>query len=99
PTSFEMSWSSFLLGYIEEQALHDRINYKINFYDPVNLPATSQIISVYLCPSTSRVEDHRTEDGHIYNLGGLPGEGLACIDYMGISGPLKDAKEPISKMP
>jgi prepilin-type N-terminal cleavage/methylation domain-containing protein len=98
PTSFEMAWSSFLLGYIEEQSLNDAINFKVRFTDPINMPATTQIISTYLCPSTSRVEEHRTEDGHITNLGGLPGEGLACIDYMGISGPFKDAKDPITKI-
>jgi prepilin-type N-terminal cleavage/methylation domain-containing protein len=99
PTSFEMAWSSFLLGYIEEQSLNDAINFKVRFTDPINMPATTQIISTYLCPSTWRFEEHRTEDGHITNLGGLPGEGLACIDYMGISGPFKDAKDPITKLP
>ena len=98
PSSFEMAWSSFLLGFIEQQPLHDAINFKVSFTDPINMPAATQIIPTYLCPSTSRVEDHRTEDGHIYNLDGLPGEGLACIDYMGISGPYKDAKHPITKM-
>jgi prepilin-type N-terminal cleavage/methylation domain-containing protein len=97
-TSFEMAWSSFLLGYIEQQPIQDAINYRIKFTDPTNMPATTQIIPTYLCPSTSRVEDHRTEDGHLTNLGGLPGEGLGCIDYMGISGPYKDAKHPITKL-
>jgi prepilin-type N-terminal cleavage/methylation domain-containing protein len=98
PTSFEMAWSSFLLGFIEQQPLHDAINYKVRFTDPINMPATTQIIPTYLCPSTARVEDHRTEDGHICNLDGIPGEGLGCIDYMGISGPYKDAKNPITKI-
>jgi prepilin-type N-terminal cleavage/methylation domain-containing protein len=99
PASFEMAWSSFLLGFIDEQSLHDKINFKIKFTDPINLPATTQIITTYLCPSTNRIEDHRTPDGHIFDLGGIPGEGLGCIDYMGISGPFKDAKNPITKIP
>src|SRR5262245_25780958 len=98
PTSFEMAWSSFLLGYIEQQTLRDAINYKVRFTDPINMPATTQVIPTYLCPSTAEVEDHRTEDGHISKLDGLPGEGLGCIDYMGISGPYKDAKHPITKI-
>ena len=98
PTSFALSWSSFLLGYIEQQSLHDAINFKLPFADAANLPATTQIIPSYLCPSTSRVEEHRTEDGHLFNLGGMPGEGLGCIDYLGISGPYKDAKHPITKI-
>src|SRR4051794_19362791 len=35
PTSFEMAWSSFLLGFIEQQPLHDAINYKVRFTDPI----------------------------------------------------------------
>jgi hypothetical protein len=68
------------------------------FTDPANLPATTEIIPTYLCPSTSRVEEHRTENGRLFNLGSMPGEGLGCIDYLGISGPDKDAKHPITKV-
>jgi prepilin-type N-terminal cleavage/methylation domain-containing protein len=97
PASFAMAWSSFLLGNIEEETIHGQIDFKQPFTDPVNLPATRQIIPVYLCPSTSEVEEHRTVDGHLINLGATPGEGLGCIDYLGISGPDKDAKHPITK--
>jgi prepilin-type N-terminal cleavage/methylation domain-containing protein/prepilin-type processing-associated H-X9-DG protein len=97
PASFAQAWCSFLLRNIEEDALHDAINFKKPFTDEVNLPATTKIIAIYLCPSTSDVEEHRTPDGYLVNLGGRPGEGLACIDYMGISGPDKDAKHPITK--
>ncbi len=97
PNSFAMAWCSFLLEYIEQNTLHDAMDLKKPFTDPKNLPVTTQIIPTYLCPSTSQVEDHRTPDGHLFNLGGMPGEGLGCIDYMGISGPDKDAKHPITK--
>ena len=97
PNSFAIGWSSFLLDSIEEHQLQDKINYKKPFTDAENLPATTTIVPIYLCPSTSEVEDHRTLEGRLYNLGGLPGEGLACIDYMGISGPDKDAKHPVTK--
>jgi prepilin-type N-terminal cleavage/methylation domain-containing protein/prepilin-type processing-associated H-X9-DG protein len=97
PASFAMAWSSFILDMIEEQTINDAINYRKPFTDPVNLPYTSTIIPVYLCPSTAEVEEHRTPDGHLVNLGGKPGEGLGCIDYLGISGPDKDSKHPITK--
>jgi hypothetical protein len=97
PDSFTMAWSSFLLSYIEEDALNDAINFQLPFTDAANLPATTRIVPVYLCPSTSDVEEHRTPDGHLFNLGGKPGEGLGCIDYLGISGPDKDAKHPVTK--
>jgi prepilin-type N-terminal cleavage/methylation domain-containing protein/prepilin-type processing-associated H-X9-DG protein len=97
PKSFAMAWSSYLLNYLEEKVISDSINYKIPFTDPVNLKYTSTIVPAYLCPSTSDVEEHRTPDGHLFNLGGIPGEGLGCIDYLGISGPDKDSKHPITK--
>jgi prepilin-type N-terminal cleavage/methylation domain-containing protein len=98
PNSFTMAWSSFVLPYIEEQSLYDAIDFQKPFTDPVNLPATTQVIRVYLCPSTSRIEEHRTDDGHLQKLGGIPGERLGCIDYLGVSGPDKDAKHPITKL-
>ena len=96
PGSFAMAWSSFMLEHIEQSTLHNQINFKVSFTDPSNLPATTQTISVYLCPSTGRIEAHRNSDGHLFNLGGLPGEGLGCIDYLGVSGPDKDAKNPVT---
>lgn len=96
PASFAMSWSSFVLNYLEEQALASEINYKAPFTDPVNLPVTSTVVPVYLCPSTSDVEEHRSNN-RLFNTGDTPGEGLACIDYLGISGPDKDSKHPITK--
>ena len=97
PSSFTVAWSSFLLNDIEESALYNAINFKKPFTDPANLPATTQTIPIYLCPSTSEVEEHRTPDGHLFNLGGLPGEGLGCIDYLGVSGPNKDIRHPITE--
>lgn len=94
PLTFDYSWSSILLDYVEEQALHDQIDFTLPLTDPVNLPATSNVLSIYLCPSTSRIEEHRDYDGRLINLGGQPGEGLACIDYLGISGPDKDKENP-----
>ena len=96
-TSFALGWTSLLLEYIEEDALHSSINFKKPFTDPVNLPFTTRTISVYLCPSTSNVDEHRTSQGNLVNLGSIPGEGLGCIDYMGVSGPDKDTKHPVSK--
>jgi len=97
PSSFTMSWCSFLLHDVEESAVRDAIDFTKPFTAPVNLPATSTIIPIYLCPSTSEVEEHRTPDGRLFNLGGIPGEGLACIDYLGISGPNQDIRHPITE--
>ncbi len=96
PGTYSMAWSAIILPFIEQQALADQLNMKVPFTDPKNLPVTSQVISIYLCPSTAEIEEHRSPDGHLYNMT-IPGEGLACLDYLGISGPDKDAKNPVSK--
>lgn len=97
PGSYAIAWSATILPHIEQEALSDLIDFQYNLSDPRNLPATSQIVSVYLCPSTSLFEEHRSESGHLISLGGVPGEGMACLDYLGISGPDKDAKNPATK--
>ncbi len=97
PDTYAMAWSAIILPHIEQQAIADRLNFKLSLVHPDNIAAASQIVPVYLCPSTSQVEEHRSADGHLMNLGGLPGEGLACLDYLGISGPAHDAKHPETK--
>jgi prepilin-type processing-associated H-X9-DG protein len=69
-------------------------NWEADFSGPAN-----SLIPIYLCPSTSIVEllpsglPSRTTDGRIADLNGNQimdsgtGEGLACIDYGGNSGP------------
>jgi prepilin-type N-terminal cleavage/methylation domain-containing protein len=97
--SYAIAWSATILPQIEQQAISDQIDFSFPLSDPRNLPATGQIVSAYLCPSTSIFEAHRTALGHLVNLGGTAGEGMACLDYLGISGPAKDAKNPSSGEP
>jgi prepilin-type N-terminal cleavage/methylation domain-containing protein/prepilin-type processing-associated H-X9-DG protein len=95
PATQSLSWSSFLLEYLEQGNTFKKIDYAIPLSDPANLPASGQIISVYLCPSTSRLEQHRGEDHRLLPLpGGEAGGGMGCIDYLGVSGPDKDAEPP-----
>jgi len=96
PGSYAIAWSATLLPQIEQQSIADTIDASFPLTDPRNLPATSQIVSLYLCPSASLFESHRSEEGYLADLGGVPGEGMACLDYLGISGPDKDAKNPSS---
>ena len=96
PGSYAIAWSATLLPQIEQGAIADQIDFRFPLTDPRNLPATGQIVNLYLCPSTSTLEAHRSQSGHLTNLGGIPGEGMACLDYLGISGPDKDAKNPSS---
>ncbi|WP_197530912.1 DUF1559 domain-containing protein [Bythopirellula polymerisocia] len=96
PASYASAWSVALLPQIEQQAVANLFDTRFPQSAPRNLPATSQVISLYLCPSNSQIESHRSESGHLINLGGVPGEGMACMDYLGISGPDKDAKNPLN---
>jgi prepilin-type N-terminal cleavage/methylation domain-containing protein len=92
PETQSISWSSYLLDYLEQGNTYKKIDFSIPLSDPGNLGATGQIIPVYLCPSTSRREEHRGEDDRLIPMD-EPGGGMACIDYLGSSGPDKD-KQP-----
>jgi prepilin-type N-terminal cleavage/methylation domain-containing protein len=91
PSSRAVSWSVWHLPYIEQQVVYDRIDFTKSIVEPPNnLPDLSgpanAVIDVYRCPSTGRLGNFRGEEGRLI---GLPtvGDGLACIDYLGISGP------------
>ncbi|MEM9187195.1 MAG: DUF1559 domain-containing protein [Planctomycetota bacterium] len=82
------AWSSFFLPFIEEQNVHDLIDFDEGFTAAVNRPATTTRIATYLCPSTANVQEGRTVDGVIAGVGGeANGDGMACMDYLGVSGP------------
>jgi prepilin-type N-terminal cleavage/methylation domain-containing protein len=93
PGSYQLAWSAFLLDYLEQGATLAKVNFKIPLTDPANLTATGQVIEAYICPSTSRHEEHRGEDHRLLPLD-VPGGGMGCIDYLGSSGPDKDAEPP-----
>lgn len=96
PNSFDYAWSSIILGYLEEESLRKHIDFRLPLTHQDNLPLTSSVLPFYLCPSAATLESHRGEDGRLFGLGGQPGEGLACIDYLGVSGPDKDKDNPVS---
>ena len=47
-------WGTFLLPYIEQQALYDRYDWKYDFYDPINKAVVETKLSVFICPTTPR---------------------------------------------
>jgi len=93
---FSIAWSAELLSFIEEDQILRNMDFSVPLTDPRNLPATSQLISIYLCPSTSRREVHRGPDERLMNLGTNTGDGLGCIDYLGISGPDRKERNPVN---
>jgi prepilin-type N-terminal cleavage/methylation domain-containing protein/prepilin-type processing-associated H-X9-DG protein len=100
PTGGGLAWSAWFLPYIEEQNLHQQLNFKIdmrvepNWKADLTGPANSAI-PTYLCPSMSRHQTQRGLEGRLtdFNNDGKyqsgVGEGLGAIDYIGISGPAK----------
>ena len=94
PSTYSVAWSFLLLNFLEEGATSDQINLQLPLWDPANLPATGQVISTYLCPSTALRQRHRGRDDKLLNLGTTPGEGLGCLDFLGISRPEDEAENP-----
>ena len=82
------AWCSFFLPYIEQENIHDQIDFEKPFTDEANYEAVTQVIPIYLCPSTARMDPFRSPYGKIT---GVPfenfGGDMGCIDYLGISGP------------
>jgi prepilin-type N-terminal cleavage/methylation domain-containing protein/prepilin-type processing-associated H-X9-DG protein len=100
------SWSSMFLPYIEEQSIHDQIdftrdmklppNWQPNLTGPVN-----KVIRTYVCPSIATRQKQRGDDNRLRDFNGngysaSTGEGLACIDYIGIPGPAKSIQNVVT---
>ena len=98
PRAIPMAWSAFFLPFIEENAVNDRLDFDQPLNAEVNWAATAIQIPSYLCPSTSRRSILRTGANTIGDMNRNEavdrrlGEGMACIDYLGISGPGKNVR-------
>lgn len=88
------SWAIVILPHIEGSAVSAQLDLKLPLTSPTNATVAGTVIPIFLCPSTAQVEEHRGNDGRLFGLNGHPGEGFACIDYLGISGPDKDKDNP-----
>lgn len=75
----QISWNVFLLPYIEQQQVYDLFRFDREFDHRNNRQATSTILPVFLCPSTSRMQDDRTSRE-------LTKAGRGATDYGGITG-------------
>src|SRR5260221_4731929 len=100
---YKYSWCAYFLDFIEEKTTNRRLVYSLDIHDPKNLPAVGTVVPLYLCPSTRRVQKTRGPDNRIRLSPGDPlgvsqadGGGMACTDYSGIDGPLKDTLKNIS---
>jgi len=101
PDAPTYAWSAYFLDFIEEQGIQSLINFKLPLTDSTNLDGTTQIIPLYLCPSTFSIDVARDAEGHIKedidgngSIDSLKGGGLACIDYGGMGGPSNTLRWP-----
>lgn len=53
-TKRQLSWSAFLLPYLEQQNLFDMIDFAQAFDSPANANAAATILPVYVCPTSPR---------------------------------------------
>lgn len=72
-----LAWNVFLLPFIEERSAWQAFNTNLAFSAAANLPAASQIVPSFICPSTSRLAAYRS---------GAMTVGMACTDYGGMFG-------------
>ena len=76
-------WNTFLLPFLDQQSLHDRINFNRNIEHAENTTAAASSMPVLLCPSdphSSRVFDVFHSDGAT-SLGKVAGS-----NYVGVFG-------------
>jgi prepilin-type N-terminal cleavage/methylation domain-containing protein len=53
-TKRQLSWCVFLLPFLEQQAIYDQLDLQRAFDSPENAPAASQVLSVFICPTSAR---------------------------------------------
>ena len=98
-----LAWSAFILPWLEEQIVGDRVNFKIPYDHPANAAAAAAVISTYLCPSAGRTSTLVFGMGGC-DYGGVVGEriispnspekGVICTDT---SYAIKDIQDGLSK--
>lgn len=67
-----LAWAAFILPWLEQQAVADRLDLAKPYDDPANAAAAATAIPLFICPSADRV--------------GLVVAGLGRSDYGGITG-------------
>jgi prepilin-type N-terminal cleavage/methylation domain-containing protein len=72
PHGRQLAWSAYILPYLEQTQLYQRIDFNKAFDRPENAAAAAQIVAGYLCPSVRRAS--------------LLVEGRGACDYGGIYG-------------
>ncbi len=73
-TNRQLAWSAYLLPYIEQQPLFNRLDMSKPFDDPVNSEAASTTVSIYVCPSADTTYAKKESTRGTAHYGGIIGE-------------------------
>ena len=73
PQARQLAWSAFLLPFLEEQAVYDRLDLTTAFDSPANASAAATVLSVYVCPNSRRGQQLVAGRGPC-DYGGIYGE-------------------------
>jgi prepilin-type N-terminal cleavage/methylation domain-containing protein len=83
PAARQLAWSAHLLSQLEQQSLWRKVDFSAPYDSSANASAASTVVSVYLCPSTTRLAPGRDGD----EVSNVAGSYLAAaIDYGGVYG-------------
>lgn len=79
------AWGVWLLPYLEEQPLFDRLDTQAMIYDPRNRAAVRTVLPIWLCPSTDGptlppLAGAFTDYGGLYGIEGTGGDASAIPD-------------------
>lgn len=73
PSKRQLAWSAFLLPYLEQDNLSNRVDFSKPFDHPANAAAAAQVVAVYLCPASHRISPLVAGRGAC-DYGGIYGE-------------------------
>ncbi len=96
-STVDYAWSALLLPYIEEEGIANGLDTDRSYIDPINVPYSSQVINIYICPSTSATDKQRV--GEVIPDFGGTGVTLGGMDYLGVAGPKKTEIDPMTGNP
>ncbi len=83
------AWGAHSLPFVEQNAVHERIDFRLPGFDPVNLSPANEQINVFLCPSDSWSFKNKV----VRNEASNPIEQYAAASYCANWGPASGAAD------
>jgi hypothetical protein len=95
-TTYGMGWLVFTLPYLDQSAVYDHFDFRMQYYDPPNsdMQAGGATIPAYLCPSDSQADPLVNFTGSINRPGRNPLEDLGRTNIVGMSDSINSSCPP-----